>query len=61
MIPQQPFKWVCPQCGYSKTITPKSDVIRPEELMNRCPQCSATMEKRELSGIVDAIKSLFTK
>lgn len=58
MIPQKPFKWVCPECGYSKIVNPKSDVISLQELMSRCPKCGEEMEKKELRPI-DTIFSLF--
>jgi predicted RNA-binding Zn-ribbon protein involved in translation (DUF1610 family) len=58
MFPQQPFKYVCPKCGYSKTVTPKSDVINPMDLIRTCPKCGAEMEKNELD-FLDNIKKLF--
>lgn len=59
MIAQKPFKWICPKCGYSKTVTPKSDVIDPRDFINRCPKCSVEMEKRDV-GVLDVLKGLFT-
>ena len=59
MIAQKPFKWVCPKCGYSKTVTPKSDVIDPRDFMSRCPKCGGKMEKKNLD-LLDSIKKLFS-
>jgi rubredoxin len=60
MIPQQPFKWVCPKCGYSKTVTPKSDVINSLDLINTCPKCGSKMEKKDV-GVFDILKGLLIK
>lgn len=59
MIAQKPFKWICPKCGYSKPVTPKSDVIDPRDFINRCPKCGGEMEKRDV-GVLDVLKGLFT-
>jgi rubredoxin len=59
MIAPKPFKWVCPKCGYSKTVTPTSDARDPRDFMNRCPKCGAEMEKKSLD-FLDSIKKLFS-
>ena len=59
MIAPKPFKWVCPKCGYSKTVTPTSDARGPRDFMNRCPKCGADMEKKGLD-FLDSIKKLFS-
>lgn len=51
MIAPQPFKFKCPQCGYSKVVKPKSDVINPMDLMNICPKCKSKMERVDLNII----------
>lgn len=58
MIQPQPFKFVCPKCGYSKIVKPKSDALNPMDIMNICPKCEAKMERKELSAF-DNIKSIF--
>ena len=60
MVAPKPFKWVCKKCGYSKTVTPRSDVIDPRDFMNRCPKCGDEMEKED-ANILDSIKGLFAK
>ena len=48
MIAPKPFKFKCPQCGYSKIVRPKSDVLNPTDWNSICPKCKATMNKVEL-------------
>lgn len=59
MIAPKPFKWVCPKCGYSKIVTPTSDVISAIELMSHCPKCDTQMEKRGFD-FLDSVKRIFT-
>lgn len=54
MIKPQPFKYKCPQCGYSKVVKPKSDVLNQMDMINICPKCKATMEREELN-IIDKV------
>jgi predicted nucleic acid-binding Zn ribbon protein len=61
MFPQQPFKYVCPKCGYSKTVTPKSDVINPMDMIRTCPKCGGEMEKSSDVNMLDILKGIFTK
>ena len=49
MIKPKPFKYKCPQCGYSKIVRPKSDVIEPMNMMGICPKCKTRMTKKELN------------
>jgi len=49
MIAPQPFKFKCPQCGFSKVVKPKSDVVNPMDMMNICPECKSQMKKVPLS------------
>jgi len=58
MIQPQPFKYVCPKCGYSKIVKPKSDVLNPVGMMSSCPKCSTQMERKELNSL-DTIISIF--
>ena len=50
-IAPKPFKYKCPNCGYSKIVKPKSDVINPIEWNNICPKCQNPMERKELNII----------
>lgn len=58
MIPPKPFKYVCPKCGYSKIVKPKSDVLNDEELLPFCPKCETVMERKALSTF-DNIINIF--
>jgi len=49
MIAPKPFKFKCSQCGYSKIVKPKSDVISPIDIMNVCPKCKSQMKKVPLN------------
>jgi DNA polymerase III alpha subunit (gram-positive type) len=57
MIQPQPFKYVCPKCGYSKIVKPKSDVINPMDMISVCPKCQTKMEKKAMN-IFDNITSI---
>jgi len=56
MIAPEPFKYKCQQCGYSKVIKPKSDVLNPIDMINICPKCKNKMEKVNLN-IIDKLFS----
>lgn len=58
MIQPKPFKCVCPKCGYSQVVKPKSDVLSPLDTMNICPKCQTKMEHKELNAF-DLIISIF--
>ncbi len=49
MIAPQPFKFKCLQCGYSKVVKLKSDVINPMDMNNICPKCKSEMKKVPLN------------
>ena len=54
MIQPQPFKYVCPKCGYTKVVKPKSDVLNPMDMLDICPKCKSKMERKEL-GLLDKL------
>lgn len=49
MIAPQPFKFKCSQCGFSKVVKPKSDVINPITMIDICPKCKSKMKKVPLN------------
>jgi Zn finger protein HypA/HybF involved in hydrogenase expression len=51
MVKPQPFKFKCSQCGYSKVVKPKSDVINPIDMNNICPKCKSKMERETLNSL----------
>lgn len=58
MIQPKPFKYLCPKCGYSKVVKPKSDVLNPMEMISNCPKCGEKMERKEVTPL-DNIMSIF--
>lgn len=58
MIQPKPFKYICPKCGYSKVVKPKSDVLNPMDMMRICPKCDGKMERKELTSL-DNLLSIF--
>ncbi len=61
MIQPKPFKFVCPKCGYSKIVRPKSDVVNPADFMSICLKCDIPMEKTSLSTTENLLGKLFGK
>lgn len=42
-VPAPPTTFRCPQCGWHKTVVPKSDVlVRNHNWFESCPQCGHT-------------------
>ena len=58
-IAPKPFKYKCPQCGYSKVVKPKSDALNPMEMLSICPKCKSQMDKVELN-ILEEVVSKFS-
>ena len=40
----KPYKLVCPKCGFTKIVTPKSDASTMIEDLSSCPKCEVRME-----------------
>jgi len=51
MIKQRPFILRCPECGDSKIVSPKSDVINAAEMVSFCSKCKVFMKRESLSGL----------
>ena len=49
-IKPNPYKLVCPKCGFSKVVAPKSDVLSAKDLVAMSPVCSkcGSVNKYEL-------------
>ena len=43
-VQPKPYKLVCPKCGYTKIVTPKSDASTMIEDLSSCPKCEVRME-----------------
>ena len=60
-IKPKPYKLVCPKCGFSKVVAPRSDVLSPLDLKAMspiCPKCKEQMKKEKVSPI-DTILNIF--
>jgi len=63
-IQPKPFILKCPNCGWSKKIKPKSDVVDTSWGLEyaKCPKCGSKTEQiEEPNNIIDNIKKLFSK
>ena len=67
MIKPLPFIIKCPQCGWSKTIYPKSDVMDMSWGIKyiTCPQCGAETTREtnteSLTDVFKIVKNIFNK
>ena len=43
-VQPKPYKLVCPKCGFTKIVTPKSDASTMIEDLSSCPKCEVRME-----------------
>jgi Zn finger protein HypA/HybF involved in hydrogenase expression len=59
MIQPKPYKLKCPNCNYSKTVCPKSDVLNPMDMLSVCPKCKVQIKREELSGISKLFADIF--
>lgn len=57
-VQPKPFSLICPKCGFSKVVQPKSDVVEPLEMVSLCSKCDFLMEKKKLD-FFDSVKSIF--
>ena len=46
-----PYKLVCPKCGYSKIVAPKSDCLTGEDLLAMNPVCKKCGNKMERDNL----------
>jgi len=46
-IPPPPFTLRCPDCGWSRTVIPRSDALfKGIDWFECCPQCQAPLQQR---------------
>ncbi len=60
-IKPNPYKLVCPKCGFSKVVAPRSDGLSAKDLVAMspvCSKCKGTMERKDTT-ILDNIFSIF--
>jgi Zn finger protein HypA/HybF involved in hydrogenase expression len=56
-----PYKLECPNCGYSRVVSPRSDALSPKDLLSMnpvCPKCKGMMDKKS-ANVLDTIFSIF--
>ena len=61
-VKPKPYKLVCPKCGYSKIVAPKSDCLTGEDLLAMnpvCKKCGEKMERKSVDKLESVIDSLF--
>ncbi len=56
-IKPKPFTYVCPCCGWKKTVVPRSDVllIGAGEFFDSCPKCGHPELESRAPGVIDAV------
>ena len=66
-IKPNPYKLVCPKCGFSKVVASKSDALSPKDLVAMSPVCKKCGEKMErksvdkLESVIDSLFGMFRK
>lgn len=59
MIQPKPFKVKCINCGWSKVIAPKSDLLMSNDIVDKCPKCGGKLENIELNMVEKIFYSSF--
>lgn len=49
-----PTTYFCPACGWSKTVSPRSDALMPGDIYDACPACGNESLENRNAGPVDA-------
>lgn len=63
-VKPEPYKLVCPKCGFSKVFAPRSDVLDPKDLlaMNQiCAKCGEKMLRKSVNKLDSLFNILFKK
>ncbi len=59
-IPAPPSVYHCSDCGWHKTVPPKSDnLVTGYDCFTECPKCGSKALKRTPAGSLDTIISKF--
>lgn len=54
MIKPQPFTYICPCCGWKKTVAPTSDVMVPGvNYFDSCQKCGHPELETRAAGVID--------
>ncbi|MDR1613190.1 MAG: hypothetical protein LBT97_10490 [Planctomycetota bacterium] len=55
-----PRTYVCPACGWSKTVAPRSDVLIPgRDHFSVCPKCHGPLKSRPANAIEQLFAEVF--
>lgn len=58
-IRPSPTTYTCPACGWSKTVTPRSDALMPGDHYIACPACGhAPLKSRQAAAAQSALAQL---
>jgi Zn finger protein HypA/HybF involved in hydrogenase expression len=52
-IKPRPFTFVCGECGWKKTVAPRSDALGAGECFKQCPKCGNEMFEIRAAGWVE--------
>nr|WP_225923548.1 MULTISPECIES: DNA repair protein RadA [Pseudomonas] len=52
-IKPRPFTFVCDECGWKKTVAPRSDALRPGDWFARCPKCGSEALSHRSADVFD--------
>ena len=61
-VKPNPYKLVCPKCGFSKVVAPRSDALSAKDLVAMspvCKKCGEKMERKSVDKLESVIDSLF--
>jgi Zn finger protein HypA/HybF involved in hydrogenase expression len=59
--PMKPYNLKCPECCWSITVAPTSDVIMPWELPKLCPKCNSKSIVRTQASAIEAAMAQFKR
>lgn len=66
-VKPNPYKLICPKCGFSKVVAPGSDALSAKDIVAMSPVCSKCGEKMErgsvdgLDSVIDSLFNMFKK
>lgn len=61
VVKVKPFIIKCQACGWSKLVSPKSDVLMGDEFFEECPVCESEKIIKEDVGFMKSLLSFIKK
>lgn len=52
-IKPEPLTFMCDECGWKKTVAPRSDVLGPGDWFACCPKCGSEALSHRRAGVID--------